>query len=113
MKEGESKKNRRFLDMALGVALTSKCRFKHGAVVVKHGRVLSASPNVMKNNPKYVNPKYCSIHAEVRALRIARFPKRATVFVARVNNLGEARLSKPCAGCQSLIDELNCKVVFT
>ena len=103
----------RFLDMAVGVAMTSNCRMKHGAVVVKSGRVLGVSPNVQKNNPRYIDFKFCSVHAEIRALRKAGFPRKATVYVARVNNLGERRLSQPCNGCMSLIEELNCKVVWT
>lgn len=106
-------KTERFLKMAAGVALTSTCRFKHGAIVVHHGKVLSTSPNVNKNNPVNVDPKHCSVHAEVRALRKAGFPKKATVYVARVNNYGETRLSKPCEGCMSLIEELNCRSVWT
>lgn len=99
--------------MALGVATTSTCRFKHGAVVVKHGRVLGSSPNKMKNSPKYVDWRHSSIHAEIAALKKAGWPKRATVYVARVNNLGEARLSKPCANCQEVLDGLRCKVEWT
>lgn len=108
-----TKNDERFLKMASGVALTSKCRFKHGAVVVHHGKVLASSPNVSKNNPLNVDHKHCSIHAEVRALRKAGFPKRATVYVARINNLGEERFSKPCNGCMSLIEDLKCKAIWT
>lgn len=106
-------KSERFLEKATGVALTSECRFKHGAIVVHHGKVLATSPNINKNNPKNVDPQHCSIHAEVRALRKAGFPKKATVYVARVNGNGESRLSKPCVGCMSLIEELNCRAVWT
>ena len=101
------------LHKAVRVALTSDCRMKHGAVVVHHGKVIGSSPNVYKNDPKNVEKQYCSIHAEVRALRKAGFPKKATVYVARVNRFGEPRYSKPCAGCMSLIEELGCKAVWT
>lgn len=108
-----TKKDERFLKMASGVALTSKCRFKHGAVVVRHGKVLASSPNLNKNNPLHVSHEHCSIHAEVRALRKARYPKRATIYVSRVNGQGEERLSKPCNDCMSLIEDLRCKVFWT
>lgn len=103
----------KFLGMAAGIAMTSKCRFRHGCIVVKSGRVLAASPNIWRNNPLYVDWQHCSIHAEARALRKAGFPKRATVYVCRINRHGELRYSKPCDGCMSLIEELQCKVVHT
>lgn len=116
-KEGESslsKADQRFLAMSAGVALTSKCRMRHGALVVRHGKILSASPNTSRNDPKVVDSyKDCSYHAEARALRKAGYPRRVKVFVSRVNSYGELRLSKPCARCQELIDSLGCKVVHT
>lgn len=106
-------KDQKFLDMAMGVALTSECRMKHGAVVVKHGHVLGFSANIWRNNPKNVDPEFCSVHAEIAALRKAGMPKKATVYVARVNNHGEPRLSKPCANCQEVLDGLKAKVYYT
>lgn len=108
--------NNRFLDVAVGIALTSKCRMKHGCIVVKHNRILGISPNVYRNDPRNVANRhlnYCSIHAEARAIRKAGFPKKAIVYVARVNRQGERRYSRPCEGCMSLIEELNCKVIHT
>lgn len=106
-------KNDRFLTMAMGVALSSKCRMKHGAVVVKHGRILGSSPNLWKNDPKNVHYKHASVHAEMAALRKAGWPTKVTVYVARVNGKGESRLSKPCANCQVVLDEMKIKVVYT
>ena len=106
-------KSTRFLSMAMGVATTSKCNKKHGAVVVKHGHVLGSSPNLWKNDPKNVDHKFSSVHAEIAALRKAGWPTKVTVYVARANGLGEARLSKPCANCQIVLDEQKCKVVYT
>ena len=103
----------RFLELAKGVALTSNCRQRHGAIVVRHGRILGAAPNIMKNSPKFVDWRFSSVHAEVRAMRRAGFPKKATVYVARINNFGESRLSKPCASCQEVLDAFHCKVVYT
>jgi len=99
--------------MAMGVATTSKCRMKHGALVVKHGHVLGTSPNVEKNSPKYVDHEHASVHAEIRAMQRAGWPIKATVYVARVNNFGESRLSKPCANCQAVLEANNCKAVWT
>lgn len=103
----------KFLERALGVASTSTCRHKHGCVVVKHGRVIGYGVNRTKNDPKYVDWRHSSVHAEIAALKRANFPKRATIYVARINNLGQPRLSKPCANCQEVIDGLKCKVEYT
>lgn len=108
-----SKNDGRFLQMAMGVALGSGCKFRHGAVVVKHGTVLGSSPNIWKNDPKYVNPKFCQIHAEIAALKKAGWPRRATVYVARVNGSGTSRMSKPCANCQEVLDSFKAKVMWT
>lgn len=106
-------KIRKYLDMAAGVALESKCRFKHGCVVVRHGKVLGSSPNVEKNNPRFVDYEHASVHAEIRAMQRAGWPTGVTVFVARVNNLGEQRLSKPCANCETVLKQYRCKVFWT
>lgn len=100
--------------MALGVALTSRARFRHGAVVVRGGKVVGVSPNIQKNNPEFVDWRFSSIHAERAAMRKAGWPKRAIVYVARINRAGNmARFSKPCMECQRMLDELKCSVVYT
>lgn len=106
-------KDERFLTMAMGVALESKCRHRHGALVVKHGRILGAAPNVQKNSPLTVDHRFSSIHAEIGALRRAGWPKKSTLYVARINGQGVARMSKPCANCQAVLDEMRCKVIYT
>lgn len=103
----------KFLERAMGVALTSTCRYKHGAIVVKHGRILGAAPNKRINDPKYVDWRHSSIHAEIAALKRANWPRRAIVYVARTNSQGEPRMSKPCINCQEVLDGLKCKVVYT
>lgn len=103
----------RFLGMACGVALTSECRFRHGAVVVRHGHVLGVGCNVQKNDPKYVDHVHSQIHAEIAALKRAGWPMKATIYVARVNGDGESRLSKPCANCQAVLRAYKCKVFWT
>lgn len=104
-------KDERLLTMAMGVALTSKCRFRHGAIVVKHSKILGSSPNVYKNNPKVVDPKNCSIHAEIRAMLRAGSPKGCTLYVARMSNVGP-KLSRPCQVCYNELMELKVKRVF-
>lgn len=110
-----SAKDQRFLQMAAGVATQSKCRFRHGCVLVKHGKILSASPNIFRNNVHNMgdNWAHSSIHSEIATLKRAGFPRRATLFVARINASGEIRISKPCYNCQEVIDGLHCKVLWT
>lgn len=110
---GVTPKVNRFLEMAKGVALTSKCKFQHGAIVVKHGHVLGASPNVQKNDPKYVEFEHSQVHAEIRAMQKAGWPTKATVYVARVNGNGESRLSKPCANCAAVLASYRCRAVWS
>lgn len=97
----------------MGVALESRCKFRHGAIVVKHGKILGSSPNLYKNDPKYVDWEYSQVHAEIAALKKAGWPSRVTVYVARVNGFGQRRLSKPCANCQAVLDSYRVKVIWT
>lgn len=106
-------KEERFLTMALGVALTSKCRFMHGAIVVKHSKILGSSPNIYKNNPKHSPIESCSVHAEMAAMRKAGWPRKASLYVARINGKGEKRLSKPCATCAAVLEDFKVKVFWT
>lgn len=108
-----SKKDIKFLSMAMGVATQSTCKFKHGAIVVKHGRVLGASPNIQKNDPAFVNHKFSQVHAEINAMRKAGWPVKTTVYVSRINSFGKAMLSRPCANCKEVLDSYKCKVVWT
>lgn len=48
---GMSRSDRHFLALALHVAETSQARWKHGAVVVRNGNVLSRACNKKVNSP--------------------------------------------------------------
>lgn len=96
----------------------SESHQQHGAAIYKGGSLMSIGVSVVKNDPLYVgeatrNP---ATHAEALAIR-ACGPidlSNATIYVARVNNHGEPRLSKPCPDCQSAIDKAEIKrVVYT
>lgn len=113
----------RILDRAVGVAMTSTCRWKHGAVLAKGSRVLTWSPNVLRNDSRidYTGATY---HAEEAALReLCRATgetygrgnfKGVTAYVARVNNFGETRLSRPCKNCwKLLVSQGITEVVYT
>lgn len=107
-------RHQRFLDRAIGVALTSDCRFKHGAVITKGSRVLAWSPNIFRNDSR-IDYEGATFHAEDAAVReLYRSTgetygggmgslKGYTMYIARVNRQGEPRLSRPCSACFDLL----------
>jgi len=98
--------------------MSSSERMKHGAVIVKGGRVMSVGINKFRNHPLIIQPEIiktvCSVHAEMDALRKIRDARGATIYVARVNNGGKTRLSRPCNYCYKAIREAGInKIVYT
>jgi len=114
--EALSNRERQYLDRAKKVAKTSKCRVKHGAIIVSGNSILSFAVNRDRNNPCFVDhPKRdASVHAEIGALRMASKTKGAVMYIARVNNQGEPRMSRPCAKCMEAIKAAGIKrIVYT
>jgi pyrimidine deaminase RibD-like protein len=112
-----SKRDRAYLSVARYLARKSSERMKHGAVVVKGGRVLGTGYNKGRNHPFIVSSEHikehCSRHAEVEAIRDANYNvKGAVIYVARVNRSGHDRDSKPCERCQEFIDAAGIKRVI-
>jgi len=103
----------------LELATTSACKqWKHGAIIRKGGRILGRGINSDRNNPNLVaDPKtQAAVHAEVAAIRAAGNTdlRGATLFVARANRQGEARMSKPCENCQKAMKARGIKkVIYT
>lgn len=55
-----------------------------------------------------------SIHAEEAALRRCKRTQGAVLYVARVNNAGEPRMSRPCKNCMPKLISAGIKrVVYT
>lgn len=112
-----SKKRIHFMNKARSVAELSQESNKHGAVVVKAGKIVSRGFNKFKNDPKRIPEQFikshCSRHAEWVAIKSAGCNiKGADIYVARINNQGVDRMSKPCPACSSLIRESGIKRVF-
>lgn len=112
-----SKKQKAYMNVARFLASKSDLRHRHGAVVVKSGRVLGIGYNKSRNHPSVVNEGRhrmdCGYHAEAVAIRDAGDnSKGATIFVARINRQGDDLLSKPCGYCQELIQESGIKNVL-
>lgn len=114
-----SKKDSAYLSVARYLAERSVANKKHGAVVVKGGRVLGTGFNKDRTHPLTMSPEHIksdsSYHAEEVAIRESGKDVRgAIIYVARVNNQGVDRNSKPCPKCQSLIEERGIKrVIYT
>lgn len=111
-------RDRRYLKLATNVALSSTERMKHGAVIVKGGRVLSVGINKFRNHPTIIPSEHiktsCSVHAEVDALRKIKKASGATIYISRVNKRGQERLSRPCPNCYDAIRDAGItKIVFT
>lgn len=103
------------LHKAMGLALASKEKHRHGAVIVRKGRVISSGVNVRKNDPNICSfPLIESgIHAEVAAIKKANTSlEGATIYVARINKSGQPLFSKPCERCQAAIEKAGIKKVF-
>lgn len=100
-----SRKETSWLYAALRLAALSEMSRKHGAIIVKGGRVLAFGINVNKG--------LYSMHAEMVALNKCNKEelKGASIYVARVSN-GEPRMSRPCDVCQHAIADVGIKKVF-
>ena len=65
-------KEERFLSLASAVALKSTMHYKHGAIVVYHGKPISVGYNSTRNYSKdKLITKCCSCHSEIDAIRNA------------------------------------------
>jgi pyrimidine deaminase RibD-like protein len=114
-----SKKDVSFLNMARYFAEKSEENKRHGAIIVKSGRVVGTGFNRFKNHPHNIPEElikvHCSRHAEEVALREAGSNSRgAILYVARVNRQGIDRNSKPCYIRNELIENSGIKkVIYT
>ena len=96
-------------------------KFKHGAVLVQGGSVLNCSFN--KDNYNSFGSRFrpksqgnATLHAELGCvLGIPRAKTTgATLYVARVNKLGDEKISKPCSMCQNVLKHVGVKrVIYT
>tara|TARA_R110000823_G_scaffold32212_2_gene90913 strand:- start:3697 stop:4104 length:408 start_codon:yes stop_codon:yes gene_type:complete len=107
-----SKKIQRTLELAKRVASSGTYgKLKHGAVLVKGGSVVNVAfnkPDFTKFGNRFRNNYTCGLattHAEIGAiLGLARSTTEgATIFVVRVNNHGDFRMSKPCPMCEDVL----------
>lgn len=113
-----SGRDARYLKRAYELAQTSKCRQRHGAVVIQNGNVVSVGVNKDRNIVNNLDESHVkahgSIHAEVAALSKVANPKGCVVYVARAMNSGVPGNSKPCPRCEKYLDDAGVRrVVWT
>jgi deoxycytidylate deaminase len=112
------KTDERWFDLAMKIAKTSVCQFKHGAVIVIHGKPISLGMNIPENRniQKLFNrgpynheahkrrERSDQIHAEVHALLKADTDlKGSTLYSARYRPKGLRGDSCPCESCAQII----------
>lgn len=114
-----SRKQKSLLMMAMRVAETSELSQKHGAIIVKSGRVLAVGVNKWRNRElfrasiKTYNPDL-TYHAEIDALNRFADVKGATIYIARIGKNGESKYSRPCHRCLQALQKSGIKkIVYT
>lgn len=115
-----SNRQEKWLQRALTLACNSTCRHRHGALVVKSGRVVGQGYNRVINNPMLFpddmfndHKEHISIHAEVAALNQVspEVAHGAVLYVARTRSCGAPGMSRPCPRCQEAIEKAGIKKV--
>lgn len=113
-------RSRKFFEFAKKMALLSQYgKFRHGAVLVRHGSVMSAGLN--KDKPCSFGSRFrprhlgdATLHAELAT--ILNVPRSQTsgadIYVVRVGANEELRNSKPCPMCQAALTFVGVKRVF-
>ena len=113
-------KNNRYIELAKRVAEQSNYgKFRHGAVLVKGNSVRSVSCNKHRHcsfGARFRKEGYgdATLHAELGAiLGMDRSTTQGSdVYVARINRVGEARISKPCPMCEAAMRHVGVRRVY-
>lgn len=114
-------RSKRFFEFARKMASMSEYgKFRHGAVLVRHGAIMSAGLN--KDKPCSFGGRFrpkemgdATVHAELAA--ILNVPRSQTensdIYVVRVGaNNEDLRNSKPCRMCQAALKFVGVKRIF-
>ncbi len=104
--------------LAITNANNSVCRYRLSAVIVKEGDIISTACNQPFNYDKFTHlyPSFCNtLHAEAACLLRTRYKAAlggSSLFVARLDGLGQPKLSRPCRACWSLLEAFRVKEVY-
>lgn len=97
------RRDARWVQRSIGVALTSSHEFKMGAVAVRGGKALGFATNRKRNDPRIVEDWFdCSYHAE-QSLVETLDAANAIVYVARLKPSGGVGVARPCKSCLHLL----------
>lgn len=104
-----SSRDLKFFNVALKLAEESECNYKHSAIIIKGGIILSMAVNKRTNHK--ITRRYgafcISMHAEIRAILKIPNTRNTTVYSARLGkSTKEPRKSKPCSICMEILREL-------
>ncbi len=104
-----------WLNAACRIAMESQERTKHGCIIIKSGAVQSKGTNTYRNQPGIIEDiEALSVHAEINAIKRCGRLNGAVLYVARVNNNGEPRQSRPCPDCLAAAKAAGIKrIVYT
>ena len=94
-------------------SLSSSKVYKHGAIIVKGGAVLSSGWNGT-NDIFFCNRTntYIRLHAETSALKSCSSTKGVDVYVSRILANGSLAMSRPCEMCQAYAFMVGASRVF-
>ena len=114
-----SRNEKSYIDLAKKAIYQSYHSHRHGAVLVKGGRVINVSHNKLKFNSfasrfRHENGEWATVHAELGSVLNVerRNTEGATVYVVRVSTTDNFRLSKPCSMCQAAMKWVGIKKVI-
>lgn len=93
-----SRRDARWVQRAVGLALSSTHTFQMGALAVAGGSLIGHATNKYRNSPRIAAWNDCSVHAEA-ALATRATLNETNVYVARVLTNGTPALAKPCINC--------------
>ena len=115
-----SKSRKRYFDLAKRAAMESTYgKLRHGAVVVKGGSIVSFGFNKANHCQfgkrfRQTDKGHATQHAEISA--ILGLPRSATqgadIYVVRINNDCDWRMSKPCPMCEQALKFVGARRVF-
>lgn len=114
-----SKKERKYIDLAKRISYQSDYSHRHGAVLVKGASIINVSCNKNKFSSfalRFTKKQkhFATVHAELGSILNVerRHTEGSVVYVVRVNNLDEYRMSKPCDMCEEAMRWVGVKKVI-
>jgi len=111
----------RLISIASALTGRTEVRYHHVAFILRKGNILSIGNNISKTHPITMKHPYkagekANIHAELDSILKLRYNIQDfsgyTMVVMRLRSSGKLGLSKPCVGCQSVMNQLNFKDIY-